>query len=52
MKKLGPSATEKDIISWSKEKMASYKYPRFVEFRELLPMTATEKVLKIALRVH
>jgi long-chain acyl-CoA synthetase len=26
--------------------MASYKYPRIVEFRDDLPMTATGKILK------
>nr|WP_128568355.1 fatty acid--CoA ligase family protein [Lysinibacillus boronitolerans] len=38
--------TEKDIIAWSKEKMASYKYPRSIEFREVLPQTATGKLLR------
>ena len=40
------------MLNWYKEKMAAYKYPRIVEFREVLPMTATGKVLKRALRVH
>ena len=26
--------------------MAAYKYPRLVEFRDSLPMTATGKILK------
>lgn len=52
VKKPGAASTEEDIISWLKEKMASYKYPRFVEFRVDLPMTATGKVLKRDLRVH
>jgi long-chain acyl-CoA synthetase len=26
--------------------MAAYKYPRVVEFRDQLPMTATGKILK------
>jgi len=26
--------------------MAAYKYPRIVEFRDSLPMTATGKILK------
>lgn len=43
-----PSAqvTEAELIAWSKEQMASYKYPRRVEFVEALPMTATGKILK------
>ena len=38
--------TEDDLIAWSKEQMASYKYPRIVEFVDALPMTATGKILK------
>jgi long-chain acyl-CoA synthetase len=32
--------------------MASYKYPRTVEFREALPMNATGKILKRELRAQ
>ncbi len=42
--------TESDLIEWCRERMANYKYPRFVEFRETLPMTATGKILKRELR--
>ena len=42
--------TEKEIVEWCKTNMASYKYPRIVEFRETLPMTATGKILKRELR--
>lgn len=38
------------LIEWSKERLASYKYPRLVEVRESLPMNATGKILKTALR--
>ncbi|PXY29769.1 long-chain-fatty-acid--CoA ligase [Prauserella flavalba] len=38
--------TEHDIVSWTKERLAAYKYPRIVEFRDTLPMTATGKILK------
>jgi long-chain acyl-CoA synthetase len=30
--------------------MAAFKYPRIVEFRDTLPMSATGKLLKRALR--
>ena len=50
VKKDGASVTEEEIINWCKENMASYKYPRLVEFRESLPMTATGKILKRELR--
>ncbi len=42
--------TENELVEWCKTNMASYKYPRFVEFRETLPMTATGKILKRELR--
>jgi long-chain acyl-CoA synthetase len=38
--------TEADLIAWCKQNMAAYKYPRLVEFRDTLPMTATGKILK------
>ncbi len=50
VKKSGATATEEEIIEWCKTNMASYKYPRFVEFRDSLPMTATGKILKRELR--
>jgi fatty-acyl-CoA synthase len=37
--------TEEEIIEWSKGQMAAYKYPRFVEFREQFPTTASGKIL-------
>ena len=37
---------EPGLINWCKERMASYKYPRSVEFATALPMTATGKLLK------
>ncbi|WP_343063884.1 FadD3 family acyl-CoA ligase [Haloechinothrix aidingensis] len=44
-------ATDADgIISWARERMAGYKVPRSVEFRESLPRNATGKVLKRELR--
>ncbi|MEZ5427323.1 MAG: long-chain fatty acid--CoA ligase [Pyrinomonadaceae bacterium] len=50
VKKEGSAAAEEEIIAWCKENMASYKYPRLVEFRDALPMTATGKILKRELR--
>jgi long-chain acyl-CoA synthetase len=48
--KPGANASESQIVEWCRENMASYKYPRLVEFRETLPMTATGKILKRELR--
>ncbi|GAB3212516.1 long-chain-fatty-acid--CoA ligase [Marinactinospora thermotolerans] len=42
--------TEQELITWAKERLAAYKYPRLVEFRDELPMTATGKILKRELR--
>jgi len=42
----GAVITETDLIAWCKQTMAAYKYPRIVEFRDSLPMTATGKILK------
>jgi long-chain acyl-CoA synthetase len=42
----GSTTTEEELVAWSKEQMASYKYPRIVTFVETLPMTATGKLLK------
>jgi long-chain acyl-CoA synthetase len=46
----GTEITEGEIVAWCKENMAAYKYPRIVEIRENLPMTATGKILKRELR--
>ncbi len=35
-----------DLIAWSRERMAGYKVPRYVEFLDELPLNATGKVMK------
>ncbi len=50
--KEGASATPEEIIGWAKEQMAVYKYPRIVELKESLPMTATGKILKKVLKAE
>jgi long-chain acyl-CoA synthetase len=42
----GATTTADELIAWAKENLANYKYPRIVEFRDELPMTATGKILK------
>jgi long-chain acyl-CoA synthetase len=42
--------SQEDFIAWSKEKMAAYKYPRAIEFRDSLPATATGKILRRLLK--
>ncbi|MEU7689510.1 long-chain fatty acid--CoA ligase [Microbispora hainanensis] len=50
IRKPGATITEEELVAWCRETMAAYKYPRIVEFRESLPMTATGKILKRELR--
>jgi long-chain acyl-CoA synthetase len=45
----GAAVTAEEITEWAKTRMANYKYPRLVEIREALPMTATGKIMKKAL---
>jgi fatty-acyl-CoA synthase len=46
----GVQLSEEEIISFSKENMAGYKVPKKVFIKHQLPMTATGKILKRALR--
>ena len=42
----GMEATEEEIIAYCRERMANYKVPREVEFRESLPKTRTGKIAR------
>jgi long-chain acyl-CoA synthetase len=46
----GATATENDLRTFSREKLAPYKVPARVEFRSELPKTMVGKVLRRALR--
>ena len=46
----GEEATEADLISFCKERMSAYKYPRSIEFVDELPKTVTGKILHRELR--
>ena len=48
--KEGASATEEDVVEFVKARVAAYKYPRVVEFRDHLPKGATGKILKTELK--
>jgi long-chain acyl-CoA synthetase len=52
VRKPGAAATEAEVVTWCRERMAAYKAPRYVEFRDQLPMGATGKVLKRELRAQ
>lgn len=44
------SELEKDIKEWVLERLAKYKYPRWVEFVDELPKSATGKIQRYRLR--
>lgn len=46
----GEELTKADVVAWCRARLASYKVPRLVEFREELPKTIVGKVLRRALR--
>jgi long-chain acyl-CoA synthetase len=48
--KPGEEATEEEILALCKERLAGYKRPRAVEFRESLPTSVVGKVLRRVLR--
>jgi long-chain acyl-CoA synthetase len=42
----GEAPTEEEILAFCREKLAPYKQPRFVEFRDELPKTVVGKMLR------
>jgi benzoate-CoA ligase len=48
--KAGSQAPEAELQAFVKEKLAPYKYPRFIEFLSELPKTATGKIQRFRLR--
>lgn len=50
--KSGVQATPEEIIAFCREKLAAYKVPKIVEFRESLPKSAVGKVLRKILRAE
>lgn len=44
------SLSEAELIAWARQRMANYKVPRYVRFRETFPVNASNKVLKRELR--
>ena len=47
----GEDVSEQELIAFCKERMAAYKYPRYVELVDELPKTVTGKILRRELRV-
>jgi len=48
--KEGKLATTEEILKFSKENLADFKVPKYIEFRDSLLMTPTGKIMKQALR--
>lgn len=48
----GRSVTEDELIAFTKERMAAYKYPRAIEFLDEIPKTVTGKLLRRELRTR
>ena len=46
IRKPGVEVDADAIVAWARDRIAAYKYPRLVEFRDSLPMTASGKILK------
>jgi benzoate-CoA ligase len=46
----GRQATDDELKAYVKERLAPYKYPRFIEFVDELPKTATGKIQRFRLR--
>ena len=48
--KAGASVTEEELKAFVKDRLAPYKYPRYIEFVRELPKTATGKIQRFKLR--
>ncbi len=48
----GSAKLEEELKAFVKDKIASYKYPRWIEFVNELPKTATGKIQRFKLRQH
>jgi HIP---CoA ligase len=46
----GMQTTQAELLDWAREVMANYKAPRTFEFVDALPVNASGKVMKMALR--
>ncbi len=50
--KPGHETTQDDLKAFVKDRLAPYKYPRFIEFVQELPKTATGKIQRFKLRAQ
>ncbi|MEL7131560.1 MAG: AMP-binding protein [Pseudomonadota bacterium] len=52
VRKSGGTADADSLQSWVKDRLASYSYPREIEFLDALPMTVTGKVIRKELKAR
>ena len=50
VRRMGATATERELVEWCRAEMAVYKAPRTVRFVPALPKTGSGKIVKRALR--
>ncbi|MDL2267583.1 long-chain fatty acid--CoA ligase [Desulfovibrio sp. OttesenSCG-928-G15] len=50
--KEGETSDRAEIVAWCRERLANYKVPRMVEFRDELPKTLVGKILRRVLRAE
>ncbi|MBN1828466.1 MAG: AMP-binding protein [Deltaproteobacteria bacterium] len=50
--KTGAKMTPEEVIDQCQERLASFKIPRYVQFRESLPKTSTERTAKFILKAE
>ena len=50
--KEGETITDEEVFAFCKERLAAYKRPKFVEFRDSLPKSAVGKILRKELRAE
>ena len=46
----GPALTEEEVVRWCRERLATFRVPQAVRFRDELPRTAVGKIQKHILR--
>lgn len=44
--------TADEIIEWASQEMSAYKYPRIIEFRDILPKGGTGKIMRKVLKAE
>jgi acetyl-CoA synthetase len=47
---VGTEALKSELQEFVRSRLAAHEYPRMVEFRDSLPLTATGKIIRRALR--